>query len=102
MRDSRRGVDQSERTGANDRDWTRTSELRWLIQQLRPLLRSHLASVLLMVLSSLMFLLDPLLIKWLIDTAFPQKNLHLLFVAAAGFLAVYGCRTALSAISRFL
>ena len=80
----------------------RKNELRWLIRQLRPLLRSHLLSVLLIVLSSLMFLLDPLLIKWLIDTAFPKRNFHLLLAAAAAFFVIYGCRTGFFALSRLV
>src|SRR5260370_2576738 len=52
-----------------------------------------------MVLSSLMFLLDPLLIKWLIDRILPKKDFHLLFLAAAGFFGIYVCRLVLSALS---
>jgi len=52
-----------------------------------------------MVLSSLMFLLDPLLIKWLIDRILPKKDFHLLFLAAAGFFGIYVCRLVLSALA---
>lgn len=81
---------------------SRKSELRWLLRQLRPFWPSHLVSVLMMVLSSLMFLLDPLLIKWLIDTAFPKRNFRLLLFAAAAFFVIYGCRTGFSALSRLV
>ncbi len=46
-----------------------------------------------------MFLLDPLLIKWLIDRILPKKDFHLLFLAAAGFFGIYVCRLVLSALS---
>ena len=46
-----------------------------------------------------MYLLDPLLIKWLIDRILPKKDFHLLLVAAAGFFGVYVCRLALSALA---
>ena len=46
-----------------------------------------------------MFLLDPLLIKWLIDRILPKKDFRLLFLAAAGFLGIYVCRLVLSALS---
>jgi len=46
-----------------------------------------------------MFLLDPLLIKWLIDRILPKKDFHLLFLAAAGFFGLYVCRLVLSALS---
>src|SRR3989442_6725268 len=78
---------------------TLNKQFRWFLRQLRPLLRAHLFSVSLVVLSSLMFLLDPLLIKWLIDSVLPKKDLHLLLLAAAGFLGLYSCRLGLSALS---
>ncbi len=75
------------------------TQFRWFARQLRPLLRTHVLSVSLMVLSSLMFLLDPLLIKWLIDRILPKKDFHLLFLAAAGFFGIYVCRLVLSALA---
>jgi hypothetical protein len=49
-----------------------------------PLFEYFFVGISLTVLSSLMFLLDPLLIKWLIDRVLPKKDLHLLLFAAAG------------------
>ncbi len=46
-----------------------------------------------------MFLIDPLLLKWLIDRVLPKKDLHLLFLAAAGFLTIYLCRLGFSALA---
>jgi len=46
-----------------------------------------------------MYLLDPLLIKWLIDRVLPKKDFHLLLLAAAGFVGVYVCRLGLSALA---
>jgi len=63
------------------------------------LLRAHVFSLCLIVLSSLMFLIDPLLIKWLIDLILPKKDFHLLFLALAGFLGIYISRLALSAFA---
>jgi len=74
-------------------------QFRWFARQLRPLLRAYAVSVSLIVLSSLMFLLDPLLIKWLIDRILPKKDFHLLFLAAAGFFGIYVCRLVLSALA---
>src|SRR6266568_5726013 len=71
----------------------------WFARQLRPFLRAHLLSVCLIVLSSLMFLLDPLLIKWLIDKVLPKKELHLLLLAAAAFFGIYVCRLGFSAFA---
>src|SRR5712664_1370113 len=75
------------------------AQFRWFVRQLRPLLRAHLVSVSLIVLSSMMFLLDPLLIKWLIDRVLPKKDLHLLFVAAAGLFGIYVSRLGFSAFA---
>ena len=74
-------------------------QLRWFARQLRPLLRSYLLGVFLIALSSLMFLLDPLLIKWLIDRVLPAKNVRLLLFTAAGFFAIYVCRLGFSSLA---
>src|SRR5260370_11279876 len=75
------------------------TQLRWFGRQLRPLLRAHLLSVSLILLSSLLFLLDPLLIKWLIDRVLPKRDLHLLLFAAVGFFTIYVFRLAFSALA---
>ena len=46
-----------------------------------------------------MFLLDPLLIKWLIDKVLPKRDVRLLLVAAGGFLGIYICRLGFSALA---
>src|SRR5436190_14455532 len=56
---------------------------------MQPLLPTYSLSVLLVVLSSLMFLLDPLLMKWLIDRVLPKKDFRLLTFAACGFFGLY-------------
>src|SRR5260370_22079388 len=75
------------------------NQWRWFARQLRPFLRAHLRSVFLIVLSSLMFLLAPLLIKWLIDKVLPKKDFRLLLFAAAAFLGIYICRLGFSALA---
>ena len=75
------------------------SQLQWFVRKLRPLLRAHLLSVSLIVLSSLMFLLDPLLIKWLIDKVLPKRDIRLLLLAAGAFLGIYVCRLGFSALA---
>lgn len=74
-------------------------QFRWFARQVQPFLGAHALSMTLIVLSSLMYLLDPLLLKWLIDRILPKKDFHLLLVAAAGFFGVYVCRLALSALA---
>jgi ABC-type bacteriocin/lantibiotic exporter with double-glycine peptidase domain len=77
----------------------RDMQFRWFARQLRPLLGAHAVSMTLIVLSSLMYLLDPLLIKWLIDRILPKKDFHLLLLAVAGFFGIYICRLGLSAMA---
>ena len=75
------------------------SQAKWFVCQIKPFWRAHLLTVSLIVLSSLMFLIDPLLLKWLIDRVLPKKDLRLLFLAVAGFLTIYWCRLGLSALA---
>jgi len=54
------------------------------------------------VLSSLMFLLDPLIIKWLIDRILPRKDAHLLLLAASGFFLIYVARLGFSGLGALI
>src|SRR5206468_3601427 len=69
---------------------------------MRPLLPAYFLAVLLVVLSSLMFLLDPLLMKWLIDRVLPQKDFRLLLFAAVGFFALYVFRLGFFTLSQLV
>jgi ABC-type bacteriocin/lantibiotic exporter with double-glycine peptidase domain len=77
-------------------------KFRWFVRQVRPFLRAHLLSVSMIVLSSLMFLLDPLIIKWLIDRILPRKDAHLLLIAASGFFLIYVARLGFSGLGALL
>ena len=83
---------------------TRDSKMqaKWFFRQLRPLLSGYLLSVLLVVFSSLMFLLDPLLMKWLIDRVLPRKDFRLLLFAALGFFALYVFRLGFFTLSQLV
>src|SRR5258708_35721547 len=74
-------------------------QFRWFVHQLWPLLGAHALSMTLIVLSTLMYLLDPLLIKWLIDGVLPKKDFHLLLLVVTGFFGIYVCRLGLSALA---
>src|SRR5437762_9660591 len=65
------------------------TQARWFLRQLRPLLPAYSFGVSLIVLSSLLFLLDPLLLKWMIDYVLPRKDFRLLLFAATGFFGLY-------------
>jgi ABC-type bacteriocin/lantibiotic exporter with double-glycine peptidase domain len=78
------------------------SELRWLSNQIRPLLHWHVASFLCITAGSLLALLTPLVLKWLIDRIIPQRNLGLLLLAIALIFLGYQGRMALTSAGNFL
>jgi ABC-type multidrug transport system fused ATPase/permease subunit len=78
------------------------SELRWLSKQIRPLLHWHLASFLCITAGSLLALLTPLVLKWLIDRIIPQKNVGLLLLAVGLIFLGYQGRMALTSLGNYL
>jgi ABC-type bacteriocin/lantibiotic exporter with double-glycine peptidase domain len=77
-------------------------ELVWLVKEIRPLLHWHLASFLCVTAGSLLALLSPLLIKWLIDGIIPQRRMGLLLVAVALIFLGHQGRVALSSLGSYL
>src|SRR5260370_18231514 len=77
-------------------------QFQWFVRQVRPFLQAHLLSVSMIVLSSLMFLLDPLIIKWLLDRILPRKDAHLLLIAPSGFFLIYLARLCFSPLCALL
>jgi len=77
-------------------------ELRWYLRQVKPfhgLYAGYLASL---VGSSLLALLDPLIIKWLIDDIIPWGKQDMLWVAALGFLFAFLFRLSLMSLESTL
>jgi len=64
-------------------------EVRWLGRQVLPLMRLNLLGLLSIVATSILTLLDPLIIKWLIDEALAKGSVALLLLGAIGFGAAY-------------
>src|SRR5713226_9718905 len=64
-------------------------EIRWLGRQVLPLMRLNLLGLVSIVAASVVTLLDPLIIKWLIDEALAKRSVGLLLVGALGFGAAY-------------
>lgn len=77
-------------------------DLLWFAAQIRPLLRYQLFSMLLIASSSLMFLLDPLVLKWMLDVVLPSRDSRLLALCVGGLLVIYGCRLGLFSIGRII
>jgi ABC-type bacteriocin/lantibiotic exporter with double-glycine peptidase domain len=59
------------------------NELRWLTRQIRPFLHLHLGSFLCITAGSLLGILTPLVLKWMIDRVIPGKQTGLLLLATA-------------------
>ena len=78
------------------------SELQWLLGQIRPLLHWHLASFLCITAGSLLALLTPLVLKWLIDQVIPQRNVGLLLLAVGLIFLGYQGRMALTSLGNYL
>ena len=77
-------------------------ELRWLAQRIRPLVHWHAASFLCITAGSVLALLTPLVLKWLIDRVIPQKNTELLLFSVLLIFLGYQGRTALTSLGNFL
>jgi ABC-type bacteriocin/lantibiotic exporter with double-glycine peptidase domain len=78
------------------------NELRWLFKQIRPFFRWHLASFLCITAGSVLALLTPLVLKWLIDQIIPRRQIGLLLLAVVLiFLGSLG-KTALTSLGSYL
>ena len=66
-----------------------SSELSWLSRQARPLLWLLVADLVCMVAGSSLSLLDPLVVKWLIDVALPRHDIRLVLLGTSLFCLVY-------------
>jgi ABC-type multidrug transport system fused ATPase/permease subunit len=61
----------------------------WLLKQLKPFLRIHLASFALVLISGLLVMIEPLLMRFLIDDVLPTRSLRLFLVVIGGFFLAY-------------
>jgi ABC-type multidrug transport system fused ATPase/permease subunit len=78
------------------------SELQWLIKQVSPLLHWHVASFLCITAGSLLALLTPLILRWIIDQIIPQRAGGLVLLAVGLLFLGYQSRVALTALGNFL
>ncbi|MGA7293946.1 MAG: ABC transporter ATP-binding protein [Terriglobales bacterium] len=78
------------------------NELRWLFKQIRPFFRWHLASFLCITTGSLLALLTPLVLKWLIDQILPRREIGLLLLAVALIFLSSLAKTGLTSLGSYL
>jgi ABC-type multidrug transport system fused ATPase/permease subunit len=66
-----------------------SSAIQWLARYVRPLASLVIADLVCMIVGSGLSLLDPLVVKWLIDVALPKRDFHLVLLGTSIFCAVY-------------
>lgn len=74
----------------------------WLATQLKPYMNWQIASVACMLISTVAALIDPLILKWLIDVVIPSRRFSLVFQAAAFMFLAYGSRILLGGTAGLL
>src|SRR5579863_7059581 len=90
----------SERAGQTGKSMS--SELNWLSRQARPVLSLLAVNLICMVLGSGLSLLDPLVVKWLIDVALPKRDLRAVLFGTLVFCVVYLASVIVSYLSSFI
>jgi ATP-binding cassette, subfamily B, bacterial MsbA len=68
------------------------NELHWLASRVRPFLRLHFGSYCFIVISSFLALLDPLIVRFLIDEVIPNRRVAWLPIVGLAFLLTYAAR----------
>jgi ABC-type multidrug transport system fused ATPase/permease subunit len=79
-----------------------SSEIKWLATQVRPFLRLHLGGYFCVVVTSILVLLDPLIVRRLIDDVIPQRRVSWLPLVAAAFFLTYVGRLGFDNLSAML
>jgi ABC-type multidrug transport system fused ATPase/permease subunit len=63
--------------------------MKWLVRYVRPLASLAIADLACMIIGSGLSLLDPLVVKWLIDVALPRRDFRLVLLGTSVFCVVY-------------
>jgi len=77
-------------------------EFRWLASQVRPFIRLHLASYVCILAASILVLIDPLIVRLLIDDVIPNRHLRWLPLVALAFFLAYMGRLGFDSLAGFL
>ena len=80
----------------------KSGEFWWLLSQVRPFFRLHLSSYLCIVLAGIFNLIDPLIIRLLIDDVIPNRHFRLLPLVALGFFLTYMGRLGFDSLAAML
>jgi ABC-type multidrug transport system fused ATPase/permease subunit len=79
-----------------------SGEFWWLLKHVKPVLRLHLGSYVCIVLASGLVLIDPLIVRFLIDEVIPNRRVSWLPVVAGVFFIAYTGRLAFDSLSSML
>jgi len=77
-------------------------ELVWLYRRIRSLLGWHLASFGLLTVASVLALLNPLMLMWVVDRAIPYRDVSLLIIAVVIIFAGSQLRSTLTGFGAYL
>lgn len=78
------------------------TEFGWLVSRVKPLLRLHAGSYFCILLSSVLVLLDPLIVRFLIDDVIPRRRVAWLPLVALAFLLTYVARLGADSLAGML
>lgn len=81
---------------------SQSGEFRWLATQIRPFLRLHLTSYLCIVFASTLVLVDPLIVRFLIDEVIPNRRASWLPLVALAFFLTYVGRLGFESVASML
>src|SRR5829696_2579680 len=79
-----------------------SSEFRWLVSQVKPFIRLHVGSYVCVVLAGTLVLLDPLIIRLLIDDIIPNRRVSRLPLVAVAFFCTYMGRLGFDSLAGIL
>ncbi len=79
-----------------------SGEFWWLLTQVKPFLRLHLGSYLCIVFASSLVLIDPLIVRFLIDEVIPNRRVSWLPLVAGAFFVTYVGRLGFDSLSSML
>ena len=79
-----------------------SDEFCWLVAQVKPVVRLHLASDLCIVMAGILVLIDPLIVRFLIDQLIPNRRVSWLPVVAAAFFFTYMGRLGFDSLAGML
>jgi len=80
----------------------RYAEIRWLTSQVRPFARLHVGSYFCIAIASILILLDPLIVRLLIDDVIPNRRISWLPLVAVAFFLTYMGRLGFDSLASIL